>query len=570
MRAEKPARRIPSPPPGLRLLTRGFALRRLARVKSPSSFVILALLACAGARAALPASRFDEFTKKFARTADRAEIITSTYVGSAGTEWLAGGGFQPDGTLVVAGTSLGPTLDLGTPATVLGTDGAIQAPFRRPVLGRFGRPEMDKDQKPKLEPLGWDHPNATAFIARLSPDAKSIQSVTRFGWKCGGLTGAAVDGEGSIYVCGPASPTTAGISADAKELEPGVNAARGSGHGYLAKLSPDGAKALWVRTSKGAGGAPRVSLDKAGRIHLRGQDLRVLDSSGRQLSATALPGGAEGHVAVNPVDGTIARGGEHHWPTGREPYRDPTLNIFKPDGSLLYELYNWDGPFVGLNSLRMVSDSAIRGVAYDDDGNLLVHAWSDGGNSVMYREPNDIFTASKKMDGLGFSAWGAGVLSCAYLIRIETKNYTVAAGALWVGYLGDRNKPNSVMINSLGLARDGSVCVAGSSAWGLIRTGNAFPGDPTGDYVAVMSRDLTSLRFCSTLPGTGQTAINDSARWAVASGTVNGKTMALFVSGAMEREGGGTPVLNARQEKHAGGLSDGHLLLLDLSAGSTR
>ncbi len=529
---------------------------------------LAAILALASARAATT-TRFEEFTRKFEHAPDRAEVVASTFLGSTGTEWLAAGGFQPDGTVVAAGVSLGPDLDLGVKTVVLGTDGPMQAPFRRTRTTRSGRPELDKNGQPKVDTLGWNHPNATAFIARLSPDLKTIKSVTRFGWKSGGVTSAAVDGEGNIYLCGPASNGVASISSDSQEVAASDNRQRPGDclAVYLAKISPDATTALWVRVINGPSGAPKLMIDKSGKIHLQAQDFRTFDATGKLLSTRTIPGGQDGHVAINPVDGTYALGGEHHWPTGREPYRDPTLNIFKPDGTLLYELYNWDGPLVGLNALRLVSDSAIRGVTYDHEGNLLIHAWSDGGNSVMYREPNDVFTTSPRMSGLGFSAWGAGVLSCAYVIKIDPKDYKIAAGTLWVGYLKDRNKPNSVTINSMGIARDGSVCVGGGAASSLIQTGNAFPGEPTGNYVAVMSRDLASLRFSSTVPATGQTELNEGARYGIASGTVNGKTFVLFLSGASEREGDRTaPVLNARQEKFAGGFSDGHLLLLDLSA----
>ncbi len=532
-----------------------------------SSLILASVCACTAVHGA---SRFEEFTKKFERTTDRAEVVTSTFLGGTGTEWLAGGGFQPDGTIVVAGTALGPELNLGKPAVVLGADGPIQAPVRNVMRGRFNQPEKDKQGNAKLEPLMWDHPNATAFIVRLSPDTKEVRSVTRFGWKAGGLTAAAVDAQGNIYVCGPATPSTASVSKDTRDIDTARTTVRAVGACYLARLSPDASAALWVRTFSGIGNTPDVKIDKAGRVILQNADLRTFDADGKQLAVVTVPGELDGHVAVNPVDGTIARGGEHHWPTGREPYRDPTLNILRPDGSMLHELYNWDGPFVGLNGLRLVSDSAIRGVAYDEDGNLVLHAWSDGGNSVMYREPQDVFTPARKMEGLGLSAWGAGVLSCAYIIKLETKNYTVAAGTLWVGYLHDRNKPNTVLINSMGFARDGSVCVAGSSAWGLIRTGNAFPGDPAGEYVAVMSKDLKSLRYCSTLPGTGQTLVNRAAKWGVISGTVNGRTLVLFLSGATDAEAGKVPLKNATQPQFGGGLSDGHLLLLDLSANTPR
>jgi hypothetical protein len=205
-----------------------------------------------------------------------------------------------------------------------------------------------------------------------------------------------------------------------------------------------------------------------------------------------------------------------------------------------------------------------------DDGNLLLCAWSDGGNSVMEREPTDVRTLSKKMGGLGFSARGAGALSCAYLIKIDAKDYKVAGGTLWLAYLAKGDRPNSIWVDSLGLGPDGSVCFGGNSAWGLIRTGNALDkGEPAGPYVAVLSKDCASLRFSSTMPSCGVVDARNGARWGVVRGTVKGKPMALFVGSA--DEGGEetkapAPTLRPVQKGFGGGHSDGYLLLLDLSA----
>ena len=519
------------------------------------------------------ANRFDEFTEKFAKTPDQAQVVAATYLGGNGTEWLAGGGFQPDGTVVVAGVALGPKLDLGGRETVLGRDAVVAAPERAAKKDKQGKPELDKQGKPKFESFTWRHENATAFVARLSPDLKQLLTVTRLGWKSGGLTGCTVDAQGNIYVCGPATEAIASISADAKELPVPDTGAKGGAcqHTYLAKLTPDGAKTLWVRHFKAPSGAPDVSVGRGGEVYFQGPDLRTFSADGRQTAQSTVPGGLGGRVAVNPLDGTYARGGEtRNWSTGREPYRDPVLNIHRPDGSLLYELYHWDGPLVGLNNLRLVSDSVVRGVCYDDDGNLLIHAWADGGNSVLLREPTDVRAVSRKLDGLGFSAWGAGVLSSAYLIKIDPRTYKVAGGTLWLAFLRDKNKPNSININTLGFARDGSVCIGGSSAWGLIQTANAFPGEPGGSYVAVLNKDCTALRFSSNLPATGQAEVTDGARWAVVSGVQNGRARVLFLSGAVDQEDSyglrPAPTLNPRQPKFGGGFSDGHILLLDLSA----
>lgn len=538
------------------------------------------LIAAAAALAAAPAaaqSRHANLTKRFAQTPDQAKVLSAGYLGGSGTEWLAGGGFQPDGAVVLVGVSLGPSLELaGTPAVVLGRDAAAPAaPERKPKLGKAGKPETDKAGNPKYEDFGWRHENATAFVARLSPDMKRVLSLARFPWKAGGATAAVVDAEGGIYLAGPATDGIAALGGDVQALPVADTETKKAAvnHTHLTKIDASGTKVLWGRHFRGPSNAPDVELDKAGKVKFTGADMRTFDRTGRQESVVVVPGGLSGRSAVNPLDGTFARGGEHHWATGREPWRCPILNIHKPDGKLLYQLYDWGGPYVGLDNIRLVSDSAVRIVKYDDEGNLIIYAWSDGGNSVMYREPNDVRTTSKKMGGLGMSAWGAGVLSCAYLIKIETKNYTVSGGTLWLAFLNDKDKPNSIWIDALGFAGDGSVCFAGRSAWGLIRTGNAIGGgEPAGPYVAVLNKDCTSLRFCSDVPAAGKSDVNDGDRFRIVRGKVDGKDRVLFLSGAVEQEEnyGKTlpaPTVNGPQPKFAGGHLDGHFVLLDLSAG---
>jgi hypothetical protein len=249
------------------------------------------------------------------------------------------------------------------------------------------------------------------------------------------------------------------------------------------------------------------------------------------------------------------------------------LDIHRADGALLHQLYDWGGPLVGIDSLRLVSDSAVRGVTYDDHGDLLIHAWSDGGNSVMNFQPTDLRRAHGAFDrGLGFSNWGAGVLSTAYVIRIETANYRVTGGTLWVSYLPDKNKPNSATIDTLGFAGDGSVAVAGRAALGLIRTGNHLGGDgqPGGPYVALFDRGFSTLRFSSTMPACGKVELANDDTWGIGRGTAGGKQRVLFCSGAVaddrnyDPEPRAAPALAPLQPGFAGGQLDGYLLVLDL------
>lgn len=510
------------------------------------------------------AGRFEQYSEKFANTPDQAKVAGATLFGGAGTEWFAGGGIQPDGTIVAAGTCLGPTLEAPVPVTVIGKDKPGPA---APVQ----ETKQDKG-KAKNIPFSWKHPNATGFVVRYSSDLRTVKSVTRMPWSSGAITSAAVAADGSVYIAGPATDAIATISPDARALPVQDNGAKkwACEVTYIARLSPAADKVLWVRTMKGPSACPTVRISKAGKIMFQGADLRTFTPAGAVESTYTVPGGLEGHVAVNPVDGTYARGGEHHWATGREPWRCPTLNIHKPDGELLYQLYDWGGPYVGMDNIRQVSDSAIRGVTYDDEGNLVIHAWSDGGNSVMHSHPNDVRRDHGAFNrSLGMEIWGAGVLSAAYILKIETKNYKVTDGTRWLAFVPNSGKPNSIWIDAFDFATDGSVCIAGRSASGLIRTANQIGGGPpAGPYAAVIGKGLNSLRFCSSLPACGKTEVCGDEEWGIARGTVNGRPMALFFSGAEPQESiyeeTLSPAVTTAGTKHGGGFTDAHLLVLDL------
>ena len=537
--------------------------------------VCLAVLVLLTAGHAVRAGRFQSFTERFKDSPDQATVAAATYLGGEGTEWLVGGGFQPDGTVVLVGNALGPALRVaGKDAAVIGgRDAPAPPPPQRQPEMRRGKPKTRKDGSVVYEPFGWETPGGTAFVVRLSGDMTRVLSVTRFPWQAGSACGACVDASGAIYVAGLASDRTASLAADAKALEPpAVESKLPERHVYLAKLAPDGSRVAWVRHVTGPSAAPDVSVAADGTLRFRGPALRTFGADGTLRGTTVVPGGLSEKIAVNPTDGTYAYGHEHHWRTGREPWRCPVLNIHRPDGTLLYHLYDWGGPYVGLNNLRLVSDSAVREVAYDADGNLVIYAWSDGGNSVMYREPMDVRTPAPGMKGLGMSAWGAGVLSCAYILRIETTDYHVAGGTLWLAFLSERDRPNSIWIDTLGFAADGSVAAGGRAAWGLIQTGNHLNagGEPGGPYVAVFSPDFASLRFASAMNACGATEVRNNDRWAFITGRPGGKPVLLAVCGAAKEEQGynqgkPAPTVGAVQPAFGGGYTDGHALLLDLS-----
>ncbi|MGA2502095.1 MAG: hypothetical protein ABSH20_30495, partial [Tepidisphaeraceae bacterium] len=162
--------------------------------------------------------------------ADQAEVIVASFLGGKNTDWLCGGGFQPDGTVVVAGDCLGPELGLAIPETVIGTDLPRPGEYKPvPMLDR-GKPKTDKDGKPVFEKPGWRHANATGFVVRLSGDLKRILSVARLPWASGAITTAAVDPkDGSVYIAGRAGDEIAKLGGDVQAMEIPADVSRKEG-----------------------------------------------------------------------------------------------------------------------------------------------------------------------------------------------------------------------------------------------------------------------------------------------------------------------------------------------------
>jgi len=350
-------------------------------------------------------------------------------------------------------------------------------------------------------------------------------------------------------------------------------------HSFIAKLSSDGSKAIWVRHVRGPSAAPTIDLGDNGQVRFGAGHVHVLDRDGKLLSTRTIPGGLRTTSSINPRTDEIAVGGEHHWPTGREPWRCPTLNIHRTDGGLKRQFYDWGGPYVGLDNCRQVSDTAIRYVAHDPDGSIVLYAWSDGGNSVATTQPFDV-REPVGLRGLGMTTAGAGVLSAAYIIRLDPRDYRVTAWTLWLP--NDRKgKPNSIWIEQLARVPDGSLAFAGKSAWGVWQTKDKLTdAEPHGEYLAVLTEDFSGLRYSSVIPGVGAADVNDGAAtrgssWGIATGTVKGKSRVLFLAGATagrtdEGKSIATPTRKPAQEKFGGGRSDGYVILMELATPSAK
>jgi hypothetical protein len=503
---------------------------------------------------------------------DRAEVVAASFVGGKGNEWLVDAGFQADGSLVLAGNAIGGDFELCVPIRTLGTDHSKPPPYApKPMVDRQTKaPVVDQLGQQRYEKVSWTDAGVTGFVVKLDAGMTKIVSASRLGWGSGAITACEVASDGSVYIAGRAEDGAAGLSGDSdKAIAVADEEAKGAScrQTFVAKLSADLGKVLWVRVVSGPAFAPRLALKRDGSVVASLADLRTYDAGGKLLSSVVVPGGLGMRNSVSPLNGEVVRGGEHNWGTGREPWRCPILNILYPDGRLRYQFMDWGGPYVGLDNCRLVSDTAVRRVSHDRNGNIVVVLWSDGGNSVGHCQPTDVRRGVGSR-GCGLTTAGAGATSFAYLMRIEPGDYQVTGWTLWCSQYG--GKANGAGISRTAQADDGSTCFAGGSAWGLRQTPNCLSStEPGGSYVAVLTADLTGVRYSSIVPGAGMAEVGDSSEWGIHTGSPNGRGRAVFLCGA-GKDGDNyglvtpTPAVNPLQKGFGGGICDGWFLVLDI------
>ena len=503
------------------------------------------------------------------KSPEPARVVAATYLGTKGTEWLAGGGFQADGTVVAAGTCLGPSFEFpGVTVKVLGPDGP--AP---------GEPAAEPHPRHDQTPFCWMHGQGTPFVLRLSADLKTIASATRLPWRSGAVTSAAVDDAGQIYLAGPARKGLRGVSPDAKDLGPakafpppetrrGQEAGAPAPHvwesAYLAKLTPSADRVAWIRfvdNPNKCENAPEVSQDARGRLQFTSCDLRILDTEGNELerrdpsSLGSLPGRYSRFHPERPWQVTAH---EHHWPTGHEPWRCPYVAIRNLDGSRHLTLYDWPGPFVG-EATRRVADSFFYGFRFDRQGDLLLQGRCDGGNTVLLCEPMDVLRGAEAMKGLGYNAGGVGATCITFLIRVSTNTWTVTGGSMF---------PPGAVVEDAVEATDGSLLMICGGGNLKLTDNHLSTGLPKGPYILVTNARCDTHRFCSSMLGCGAARVGHTD-WGIVSGTSRGRPMAMFLTGATEKAKVfdwefPVPSANALQKDFAGGALDGHLTVLDL------
>ena len=494
-------------------------------------------IACAWLLAWFPAvagaGRFETFTEKAAQ-GPKMRVVAATSFGGEGIEEFVAGGGLPDGTVVAFGNAWGPQFPGGLAPLVLG-----RGHHRR--LGPFLPDPARKSQQSQTP--REDDPDVAGMLVFYGPRLEAVKKVVRFDWGVASIATGIISAEGdALYIAGRCTPALATAARGALLTEPpGGQKGTGpyiygdvpcTGDVYIARLPASGDGILWAVVFREARTPPaRLWLDYQGNVYGDVHGLARVSPDGRRvtrietLSSSADPQSARRaltatrsaqYLGIDPKDGGFYYGGDRSTNTGSQPWRQPYLYRFDPDGRRAWKLWDWPPRqcACGGDGNGLCADSAIRAMAPAPDGTFVLAGWSDGGNSVFTRQPTDL-DQTARWNGFGMDSSGMkGPGSIAYLLRIEPATQKLVGGTLFQAYLPmsakdarHRGAPTPTKVQKIAVTDSGAVAFTGTAATGLVQTPNALSAPPSdgggldGEYVAVFTQDFQTLLFSSYLPG---------------------------------------------------------------------
>lgn len=467
------------------------------------------------------------------RQGPKMELATATFFGGAGVEEFVGAAVADDGRIVAIGNSWGPPFPETASTRVLGEDRLWNVPL-------VSVQERLTDRKGGVSLFPPDHPNRTGFLVFYSSDLTRIDQVVRLGWGSASISAVRALRDGSFIIagrvnrslaevpCPPAAQRRQSLPAGLPFVPTTYEGLTLPGDLYVAKLAPDLKGFVWMWTLEGFGDVPtRLYEGGKGEVLFRArQNLWRIAGDGatlRDYSGTPLGRVATRVRGISPTDGRVVVGGTWLIGTGREPWKQPWMDVYDTDGVKAESYYWWSGALVGHDDFRLVSDSSLEMVEPLPNGRYLLSGGSDGGNSVFCRHPSDL-TKEPRHSGLPMSTWGAGAGHWSHLVSFNPLDLTDVSYTLWSAF--KPGGPESIYVHGLRGLNDGSLVLMGYASPYLVQTTNQWyratthyrvEGKPArmvfqkngwpefqglgghGGYVAVLNPELDSLLWSSVI-----------------------------------------------------------------------
>lgn len=493
--------------------------------------IAIATAGCLG----LPGVAMDRYVDVYSRIRGGPKMALScaTFFGSGGTEEFVGVAAASDGRIVAVGNSWGPPFPESAGTRVLGEDRLWNIQLYS-VAERLA-PAKRPSPMPSV-----DHPNRTGFMAFYSSDLSRLEEVVRLGWGSASILAMRPMRDGSLVIagrahraldalpCPPQARRRQRLPAETAFVPLAFEGVTLPGDVYVAKLTPELTGFAWILTLEGLGEAPRRLYEgKDGEVLFKARyNLWRVPADGsalRDYSGTPLGEVATRVRGISPTDGRVIIGGTWLIGTGREPWKQPWMDVYDSGGKHIESYYWWSGALVGHDDYRLVSDSTLERVEPLPNGEYILTGGSDGGNSVFCRHPADLDTIPRS-SGLPMSTWGAGAGHWSHFVRFDPYDVTDVSYTLWSAFTA--SGPGSIYVFDLRGLNDGSLVILGYASPFLVQTTNRWfhanthyfrEGKPShyvfeengwprfqglgghGNYVAVLNPEFDNLLWASVI-----------------------------------------------------------------------
>jgi hypothetical protein len=498
----------------------------------------------------------------------RLEVRAVTWFGGKGIEHFVSAQPARDGGIVAFGNAWGPEFPDQPEATLLGKGQWYDV---SPWLGGWS-------QTPQGEPIppSADFPNRAGFIALYSSDLSTLRRVVKFDWGVATITAGAVAPDGDLIISGTCTDHMKSVADRAGSSHTRPNPQNPpytrygavyyehielAGDSYVARLSPSADAVRWVWTFKGhRRGATQLTVSDNGQVTFDIRGIKRISADGEKLKEFDISefGDEETLLAINPADGAFLRGGRQRMGTGRpkERWTKPMLWGYDGNGKHVWQLYDWGPRLVALRENRLLASVDVQAGTYCRNGDFLVAAHVGGPSSVTLRSPIDLH---KPIDANALGTEFPSSGGATQLIRIRPKDFAVTRSALWRGKGASRSPSHRHPLPDgyAGVQRcvelpDGSIALLGLAGAGLPHTPGGLAGKSgaaPGSYLAVLTGDLSAVRFSSSAPGMSLDHIAPSRTGLLAAGSIDPSVKTL-------------PSADGAQRSPGGGRLDGALILL--------
>jgi len=270
---------------------------------------------------------------------------------------------------------------------------------------------------------------------------------------------------------------------------------------YVSRLSPDLSKRLWVKAIY----TPPIDKAKVPRSKPRGAG--ILPANSRLAGGTPAPHRSDWpydtlgntrslRLRVAPGDAFYVAGWSPTFTSG-EPWWSPFLWKFSPDGEVAWKAYTFDPMSGGGDRLGgLVSDTAVRSVAVDDDGNVLAALIADGGNSCMRADPRDYTQPTRLIQG-GASGFRGRMLFWGTVVRLNKETRELLGGNTLIG---NKRWVQAAWAQDVAALPGGRVLAIGRHTEGFKTSEDAWYRDEfLGGFLRVYAKDFTE-EFSTSVP----------------------------------------------------------------------